>query len=700
MTSLALVFGCFLAAALVLESRLLLNNVVERVAMIFSLAAGLLVLSVQVLSLAICLNGPGMILAGAASLGVAFCFSLIWRRPVNRVSWQELIKSTRAGLASAKDGRFALSLLLAAMGLIALNAVAGAFMIPLGDPYHAEMPLFWIQNQSIAPFFTYDPRITCTSFVGEVLGFPGYLFCHGGGASLVAVWVAGCLSLGVVFSLARSLGCSPRASAITAALLLGIHGWQQYFFEADAAMCLSGLWVGASVLFLMKCADAGELSREALTRLGCSACCFILGCGAKNTTIFLAPFILLALAVVLRRRLLAAKVLGILALWGLVALLCSGVPWNYAWNYRGYGNFSGPLALQGHLSSERSASSVWTRCCRGAVLLAFDVPWLPHSAYKSYQTCCQKTVRLMGGKNVLAEDEPNLFNFQSLKPGAGIGLIGPLIVLPAFIYGAMLGWRQKSLAGPATRRRGLQNFWLLLLLVSGYAFLCHVFLRWQDIGLWRLMPADIVLAVPVCGLLLEKRLGQIMALSVACLTLVFSWAGNLSMISNRFDLEHNRIVQQIFQKLGKQPRITVECQWENGPPQTAILHEPYNNREITLMFLERARHPAVIVLVGEFCSDAYYFFGPDLSNRIIPLEVASLPEHFLESAGHADYMVFDQCLNLDPAEQTLWAGQHGFRPFLRVNQQGRCLFLSFQKIPATSQSQALSSESANKVVEF
>ena len=211
MACLILVCGFSLTTAIILESRLSLNTLIERAVMIYSLAAGQLILAVQVLSLATCLNSQGLILAGIISVSLALCTFMVWQAPASRVSLEILLRGTRTELTVEKDGRFVLTLFMVAAGILGLNAIVGAFMIPLGDAYHFEMPLFWRQNQSIEPFITNDPRITSTSFAGEALGLPGFVFCKSGTMWLVVVWLAGILSVGVVFSLARRLGCSPRA---------------------------------------------------------------------------------------------------------------------------------------------------------------------------------------------------------------------------------------------------------------------------------------------------------------------------------------------------------------------------------------------------------------------------------------------------------------------------------------------------------
>jgi hypothetical protein len=160
------------------------------------------------------------------------------------------------------------------------------------------------------------------------------------------------------------------------------------------------------------------------------------------------------------------------------------------------------------------------------------------------------------------------------------------------------------------------------------------------------------------------------------------------MMGNRFaanklvsKLEGSGGVQKFFSKIGKPQPWEVEYQWGDEAPQKAMIYEPYSSREIALMFLQKARHPAVVGFAGGVLSDAYYFFGPDLSNRIVPLVDFRQPEQLLEPPANADYLIFAQDADIEPVKQNLWAMRHGYRPFLQVNREGECLFLSFEKNP-------------------
>ncbi|HUC84218.1 MAG TPA: hypothetical protein VL970_03420, partial [Candidatus Acidoferrales bacterium] len=188
--------------------------------------------------------------------------------------------------------------------------------------------------------------------------------------------------------------------------------------------------------------------------------------------------------------------------------------------------------------------------------------------------------------------------------------------------------------------------------------------------------------------LLEKRWRRIAVLILTGLCMLVPASNDLAMMANRFaenklvsQLEGSGIVQKLFSKIGKRKPLEVECQWENEAPQNVFLYEPYSSREIALMFLQRAKRPAVVAFAGGTTSDAYYFFGPDLSNRVISLVDAQEPEQLLEPPTNADYLVFGQNGDLEPMKQNLWAMRHGYRPFLQVNREGECLFLSFEKNP-------------------
>ena len=182
-----------------------------------------------------CLNRQGLILAGIASVGLALCAwnGLAGSSPP-RTLGNTLAKHTNQAVRG-QGWTFCVNAFSGGCGHDGFERDCGDVYDSAGDSYHFDRLLFWRQNQSIEPFVTYNPWINATSFAGEALGLPGFVCCKNGAMLLGVVWLAGVLSLGVVFSLARRLGCSPRASVVAAMLPLGIPAWHQYFIEADTA---------------------------------------------------------------------------------------------------------------------------------------------------------------------------------------------------------------------------------------------------------------------------------------------------------------------------------------------------------------------------------------------------------------------------------------------------------------------------------
>ncbi|MGA2247315.1 MAG: hypothetical protein ABSH48_20175, partial [Verrucomicrobiota bacterium] len=248
MIELALVYILCLVSAAGIESRFLLNNPLERILAILTLAAGHLALAVQLLSLLHFLTGGGLLLMCLAMALAGWWVTRLWPLPAGRLSWQDLSKKHRAETVGVKGYGPALWLLAFAAGLMFIYCILGACMFPLGDSYHHEKPLYWIQNRSIEPFVVNNPRINTTSFTDSALALPGYLYCRSGFMFAVITLCAGILSLAIVFSLARKLGCSWPASACASVLLLGISTFATPFLEVGVASYLAALWVGASLL--------------------------------------------------------------------------------------------------------------------------------------------------------------------------------------------------------------------------------------------------------------------------------------------------------------------------------------------------------------------------------------------------------------------------------------------------------------------
>ena len=672
---------CFVSAASI-ESRFPLNNLLERVLVILTLVAAQLILAVQLLSLFDFLTGGGLLLACLGFALAGWGTTCVWPLPANRLSWKAVLAKNWAETAGAKEHWPALGLLVFGAGLICLYSLLGAFMLPLDDGYRYEKPLFWIQNHSIAPIVTNNPRINVTSFADAALSLPGYLYCHSVLMFAFITLCAGIMSLWVVFSLARKLGCSWPAAACASILTLGTSIFALPFLTVSAASYLAALWVGASLVFLMEGQNPSEApSNERLTRLGFSAACFLMACGAKNTTVFLAPFYLVGLAVCGRRFLFQKKVVLILAASAMLGLLCSGTAWNYIGNIKWYGNPQGPPFMQKHLSQELDFHSAWTRVARGAILMAADLLYIPPSARDAYGTLCQKAVHVIGGKNELGEDD-DYYNFQkeNISPRSACGLVGVIFLLPALVAGVQRMTGRGDSAGKAGSFHRI-NIGLLLLFGTGYFLACHVFLRWQPIGLWRLMPAFPVIEAPLFGLLLERFRYQLAALLLVIFSSMLFLTFDSGMMARRFaSPDDNRILKKLIE-FGRHHSFTAEYQWVNEPAHDLFIGEDYCSRQIPQKFMERVDRATVIAFVGGVNSEAYYLFGRDFSNTVIPLNDSRNPGRLLSPPENAKYLVFGERCKID-ADKVAWASSHGYLLVFQVFVEKRCVFMGFKKIPA------------------
>ncbi len=592
MVGLTLIYLSCLISGAGIESRLSLNHLLERILVVFTLAAGQLLITIQCLSLAARLNGAWLISANVLLTVVCIGAARFWPPAQDRISWRMLLSQGWREIAAQKKEPLVLLLLALALVATAVHCSLGAVMMPLGDSYHYEMPLFWVQNRTIEHFPVNNPRINCISFLAESLTIPGFMYLHTSAMFVVISLVAGVLGLGVVYALGRQMGCGPGASACAAALTLGFTEFVLNYLFLEAGHYLLAMWVGASLLFLIGSRPSGKMSRPQLTRLGCSVFCFLMACGAKNTAVLLAPLYLIGLAATLGRFVMKRQVILVAVLCGGIASLSSGLLWNYISNQLWYGDYRGPEFMRGTLSEDFGVRAVWTRECRGAVLMAFDTIWIPQSARAVYAAGCERAVEILGGQRKLAEDNGfNTFDAKDRRPRQGCGWVGPLFLLPGVILaaGRCLGIRRFTPGGTESTRFATG---LLLLFAVGSFVIAHAVLRWQQVGVLRLMPAFSILGASLCAPVLEKRWLRAAALAVLLASTVLFASYDLSMVGRRFDTTtQDSLFRRILQR-GTEHGMTVEYQWDNQPSQTFFTREDYTSRSVCQKFLEHVPSPS------------------------------------------------------------------------------------------------------------
>ena len=677
MVGLTLIYLLCLVSGARIESRLSLNNLLERIVIVFTLAAGQLLVAIQGLSLVVRLNGAWLISVNV--LLTALCLGATWFWPPaqDRISWRKLLNQGWRDVVAQKKEPLVLWLLGLALVATVIHCSLGVLMIPLGDSYHYEMPLFWIQHGTIGHFPVNNPRINCVSFLAEALTIPGFLYLHSSVMFVAISFGAGILGLGVAYALARKMGCGPGASACAAAMTLGFIDFALNFLTFEAGHYLLAMWVGASLLFLIESRPSGSMSRPQLTRLGCSVFCFLMACGAKNTVILLAPLYLIALVATLRRFVIKKQVIFVGVLCGGMASITSGILWNYISNKLWYGDYRGPVFMQHHLSDDFGFRAVWTRECRGAVLIAFDTMWIPQSARAVYATVCERAVEALGGQRRIADDDDEFHSFDAKyrRPLKGCGWVGPLFLLPGLIIaaGRCLGIRRFMPNGAESTRF---NTGLVLLFAAGSFVIPHAVLRWQEIGLLRLMPAFSILGACLCALVLEKKWMRVAALAVLLASTMVLVTYDLSMVGRRFETAVQDSLFRKILRLGTEHGTTIEYQWDNQPPQTFFTREDYTSRSICLKFLEHVPSPTVIGFAGGVNAETDWLFGPGYRNKVVPLVDDRKPDQLMEPPTDVEYLLFAERL---PGTDT-WASQHGFQPFFRaVSDNGEWWFLGFKR---------------------
>jgi hypothetical protein len=377
----------------------------------------------------------------------------------------------------------------------------------------------------------------------------------------------------------------------------------------------------------------------------------------------LAPLYLIALVATLGRFLMTSRVILVVSLCGGMASVSSGILWNYISNQLWYGDYRGPQFMQGHLSGDFGFRAIWTRECRGAVLMAFDTIWIPQSARPVYAAACERAVEILGGQSKLAEDnaEFNSFDAQYRRPLKGCGWVGPLFLLPGLIVaaGRGLGIRRFTPSGTESTRF---NTCLVLLFAVGSFVIPHAVLRWQEIGLLRLMPAFTILAAPLFALVLEKKWMRVAALAVLLVSTMMFLTYDLSMVGRRFDTSTRDGLFRKILRLGTQHGMTVEYQWGDQPSQTFFTREDYTSRSLCQKFLEYLPSPTVIGFVGGVNGETDWLFGPGYRNKIILLVDDRKPDQLLEPPVEVQYLLFAE---RRPGADA-WASQRGFQQIFRA----------------------------------
>ncbi|MFC1851804.1 hypothetical protein ACFL27_16555 [candidate division CSSED10-310 bacterium] len=573
-----------------------------------------------------------------------------------------------------------LALIILAIGCSFVLVTTGLAVLvaPLGDSYHYEMPAFWIQHQTIAPFVVHNPRIISVSFAGEALALPGHMYLRGPAIMFVLTLLASLLIIWIVYSLARQLGCSFGQSLCAAALTPAYGTMALSIFINHVDLLWTGVWSGACLMFLVQCRSDTVGVRKYMYLLGIAVYCFALACGTKNITLLSAPLFALCL-VLLGRQLWRPRLLAALAVLGLGGMIISGMLWNYTANQIWFGDFRGSTFMREHVSSDLSPVAIWTRSCRGMMILLFDTEFVPASMQSIRRKACKGFLQLMGANHVLAEDEGFYqLNETSFAPRQGLGLLGIVFFMPGVAVGTVMCMkRRQNVSGMNPFRR--RKCFVLVLFCTGTFLFGHAFLRWQSIGILRLLPLFLIAGAPLCAFLFGKRWLRLVAL---VMLLVSTWLYGVFMIGmtvRRVDLASGQPWFAQLARLQQVHNVTVDCQWKNDPVEKLAAREVhYTKRELYLALLRYLPKPVTIGVVGGSNTEIVWLFGPHYQNRIIPLVDCRQPERVLAPPEKCQFVVVDgkKVTTFDD-----WAAAHGFLIVFQATQDQKRLLAVYERKP-------------------
>lgn len=672
MCAAVLIFLFCIATGACIEQRTIVNKPFLRLMLVVSAACGQLLLSVQLLSLIKALT-PGRLFLANLGLTILAGPSLLMLLPkrVERHPWSKIIRQIMDAANELKRDKMCVVILLFSIFCLGTACLIGWLMIPFGDSYHHEMPLFWIQNKSILPFPIHNPRVISLAFLTEAVALPGYMYAHDPSVAAILTLVGTVLAMGAVFSLSTKLGTSLHAAGCAAALVPGYGVMMLALLDASSSGLFAAAWVGASLICLI---DLNQATEPDYTELALSALFFTMACGAKNSTLLFAPFyaVILTIVMIKWRWFQRQRASVVLCITILIGVACSGVGWNYVTNKLWFGGGAGSVTTSETLSRDFRPRAMWTRISRGLVSLALDVEWVPSTMSARYDQVCQKAVGILGGCKDLPEDnEFYRFSGFGIAPRRALGLLGIIVFIPGIAMATLKSMRKNL---PATiSEQSLFAMRVLVAFTTGSFLLCHLLLRWQSIGLLRLLFPLVISGASVCALILRSKWFRSLGL-ITLLVSNFIFLGlMLGLLGRRLDAKESRGLT-LLSSFGRPHSATAVAKQPGKPERLLQIREDYSNRELCKEALKAVVESSVIGVVGDANTDCVFLFGPRFKNRIIPLVDCRNPGVIVNPYCRLDYVAVLSDFN----QAKSWAVSHGFSKILEISTGSSCRLLLFQ----------------------
>jgi hypothetical protein len=268
-----------------------------------------------------------------------------------------------------------------------------------------------------------------------------------------------------------------------------------------------------------------------------------------------------------------------------------------------------------------------------------------------------------------------------MRPRMGFGLLGTFLFVPGVIFGLCRCF------APQRTDSGSQwtKIFILVLMTCGTFLLGHILLRWQSIGIVRIMPLFLMAGAPLSAPLLEKSCMRIVGITLLGLSGIMLATLSIGSAARRWNCEKDVYILRNIGKLQKNHNeFQVDYIWLGQTTQRVILKDNII-KTLYATFMSRISQPTVFGFVGGVNSSFYYLSGRDFDNIILPLTDTRKPDQFFEPSDYIEYIVFDDYKSgrhwwvLD-SEIDKWCLKRGYLPFFKANNSGKCFFAVFKKM--------------------
>jgi hypothetical protein len=217
---------------------------------------------------------------------------------------------------------------------------------------------------------------------------------------------------------------------------------------------------------------------------------------------------------------------------------------------------------------------------------------------------------------------------------------------------------------------------VLVLLTLGSFVAYYTALRWQSIGLTRLMLSCVIVGAPLSAVLFERVWCRYAAIAVLFVSIVIYSTYGFGLAIRRLDWSGRSRLAARIASLQRDHGLDVEYQWQGEASANLRLREDYTRREVYQLFFSRVTQPVTVGFVAPFFGEGYYAFGSSLSNKVYSLADSRRPEQVRQPPPDVKYvLVVDYTAATNLAAGVL----ADFRPWFEARSSGVPFFTAYRR---------------------